>query len=315
MIRESLAANSRNAFMFVTPGGVRGVPAPQQHRRHDDADRRRHGSRRRSGFASSGRGISSRAISRRTARRGRTTGTRDDQHDGVRVRRDGRDEPRRLDAGDGDVHERSDVGRARSRRPTLPAPWTSTDIGSPARAGRRRRLAARSPLAAVAATSGDTSDQFQFVYQPLQGDVEVIARVASLQYADPWSKAGVMIRETLTGGSRHAFMMVARGGKDGYFQRRIATGGASYRLRRRPKWRGSGLGAPRPRGQSLQRLSLDRRHYVDARRRPTRSRWRRRSTSVWRSRATTRPRPQPRRSPTSRLVRRPPAATSRRRCR
>ena len=30
----------------------------------------------------------------------------------------------------------------------------------------------------------DTSDQFQFVYQPLQGDVEVIARVASLQHAD-----------------------------------------------------------------------------------------------------------------------------------
>ncbi len=72
-----------------------------------------------------------------------------------------------------------------------------------------------------------TSDQFHFVYQPLQGDVEVIARVASLQQADVWSKAGVMIRESLTAGSRHAFMMVS--GSQGWgFQRRIATDDSSY---------------------------------------------------------------------------------------
>ena len=72
-----------------------------------------------------------------------------------------------------------------------------------------------------------TSDQFHFVYQPMQGDVEVIARVASLQDADAWSKAGVMIRESLTAGSRYAFMMVS--GTQGWgFQRRIATGDDSY---------------------------------------------------------------------------------------
>ena len=39
MIRESLAANSRNAFMMVTPEGARALPAPQQHGRFDDPDR------------------------------------------------------------------------------------------------------------------------------------------------------------------------------------------------------------------------------------------------------------------------------------
>jgi regulation of enolase protein 1 (concanavalin A-like superfamily) len=62
----------------------------------------------------------------------------------------------------------------------------------------------------------------------MQGDAEVIARVASFQYADSWSKAGVMIRESMTGGSRNAFMMVS--GTEGTgFQRRIETGDTSYR--------------------------------------------------------------------------------------
>ena len=72
-----------------------------------------------------------------------------------------------------------------------------------------------------------TSDQFHFVYQPLQGDVEVIARIASLQAADGWSKAGVMIRESLTANSRNAFMKVS-GSKGWGFQQRIATGDDSY---------------------------------------------------------------------------------------
>ena len=92
-----------------------------------------------------------------------------------------------------------DTGRHDPRR----APGTVDQCGISAvlRApGLRRRPAARSRSVGGGADIWDTSDQFQFVYQPLQGDVEVIARVASLQYADAWSKAGVMIRESLTGG-------------------------------------------------------------------------------------------------------------------
>ena len=41
-----------------------------------------------------------------------------------------------------------------------------------------------------------TADAFRFVYMPVTGNCTIIARVASLQNIDPWSKAGIMIRET-----------------------------------------------------------------------------------------------------------------------
>ena len=110
---------------------------------------------------------------------------------------------------------------------TLPAPWTSRDLGSPALTGSASAAGGTFTVTAGGIDIWDTSDQFHFVNQPLQGDVEVIARVASLQYADGWSKAGVMVRETLTGASRHA-SMVATGTQGWSFQRRIATGDTSY---------------------------------------------------------------------------------------
>lgn len=47
-------------------------------------------------------------------------------------------------------------------------------------------------------------DGFRFAQQTLEGDGEIIARVTSHTGTNPWSKAGVMMRETLTGPSRHA---------------------------------------------------------------------------------------------------------------
>jgi hypothetical protein len=69
----------------------------------------------------------------------------------------------------------------------------------------------------------DTADRFHFVYQPVTGDAEVVARVGSITEADVWSKAGVMIRESLTPESRHASMF-ASAGKGYAFQRRLTTG-------------------------------------------------------------------------------------------
>ncbi|HMO65794.1 MAG TPA: silent information regulator protein Sir2, partial [Verrucomicrobiota bacterium] len=72
----------------------------------------------------------------------------------------------------------------------------------------------------------NAADQFRFVHQPLSADGEIIARVTSLQNTDPWAKAGVMIRETLNGNSRHAFMGITPA--NGFaWQRRTATGGSS----------------------------------------------------------------------------------------
>jgi hypothetical protein len=70
----------------------------------------------------------------------------------------------------------------------------------------------------------DAADAFHFAWVPMSGDGEIVARVASIQNVRPWSKAGVMIRETLDPGSAHAFMLVSSA--KGYaFQRRASAGG------------------------------------------------------------------------------------------
>jgi hypothetical protein len=51
-----------------------------------------------------------------------------------------------------------------------------------------------------------TNDEFRYVYKQLSGNGSIVARVDSLTRSDEWSKAGVMIRETLEGGSAHAFV-------------------------------------------------------------------------------------------------------------
>ena len=74
----------------------------------------------------------------------------------------------------------------------------------------------------------ETSDSFRFVQSVLTGDFDVITRVTSLENVDPWAKAGLMVRETLTTGSRHAFVFVTPTSVNGVaFQRREVEGGPS----------------------------------------------------------------------------------------
>ena len=52
----------------------------------------------------------------------------------------------------------------------------------------------------------DMEDNFHFSYQVLAGDGEIIARITSQSNSNEWADAGVMIREALTTGSRHAYV-------------------------------------------------------------------------------------------------------------
>ncbi|MFH1715905.1 MAG: LamG-like jellyroll fold domain-containing protein [Planctomycetota bacterium] len=56
-----------------------------------------------------------------------------------------------------------------------------------------------------------TADQFHFTYKTLTGAGAIVARVDSVSNTDPWAKAGVMIRETLDAGSKHAFACITLG--------------------------------------------------------------------------------------------------------
>jgi hypothetical protein len=53
-----------------------------------------------------------------------------------------------------------------------------------------------------------SSDNFRFLYQAMTGDGDLRARIASLQNTTTSACAGVMVRESLTPGSKYAFVGV-----------------------------------------------------------------------------------------------------------
>jgi M6 family metalloprotease-like protein len=110
--------------------------------------------------------------------------------------------------------------------PFDPAAWTGKDIGSPGQAGTQT-LGAGISVDGGGADIWNTSDQFRFVYKPLVGDGEIVAKVASLENTNVWAKAGVMIRESLDANSRYAMAGVTPS-SGMTFQRRLIAGAISY---------------------------------------------------------------------------------------
>ena len=116
----------------------------------------------------------------------------------------------------------------------LPAPWTSRDIGAVGVTGSATASGGTFTVRGAGADIWNSADAFHFVHQPVSGDVDVVARVASVEYVANWVKAGVMIRDQLTPESQQALMLVSAG-KGLAFQRRVATGGA---LHEHQRWSG-----------------------------------------------------------------------------
>jgi CubicO group peptidase (beta-lactamase class C family) len=72
----------------------------------------------------------------------------------------------------------------------------------------------------------DTADAFQFAYKALAGDGQITARIQSVTETDPWTKVGVMIRDSLAPGAKNAFMLL-RPSAGSAFQWRDVTGGGT----------------------------------------------------------------------------------------
>ncbi|MBV9767805.1 MAG: hypothetical protein JOZ48_23395, partial [Acidobacteriaceae bacterium] len=111
---------------------------------------------------------------------------------------------------------------AATPNPSL-APWNSQDIGNVSLAGSASLAGGTFTVTGSGADIWDRADAFQYLYQPLSGDGQIIAHVASLQNVNSTSKAGVMIRESLTPDSRHV-MMDATSASGLEFLRRQNTG-------------------------------------------------------------------------------------------
>ncbi len=116
--------------------------------------------------------------------------------------------------------------QAESSAQTLPEGWATKDIGSVGIAGSATHSSGTFVVNGAGADVWGSADAFRFTYQTLVGDGSIVARVTGVDNIDPWTKAGVMMRETLAANSRQAFMLVSPG-KGLAFQRRKSTGGSS----------------------------------------------------------------------------------------
>jgi uncharacterized repeat protein (TIGR03806 family) len=91
----------------------------------------------------------------------------------------------------------------------LPRGWLDSDIGDVGQPGESSFLNGRFNLLASGGDIWGYADAFHFDYRALNGDGQIIAHVASMQYTDPWAKAGVMIRENVSPDSKDIFMAVS----------------------------------------------------------------------------------------------------------
>ena len=71
-------------------------------------------------------------------------------------------------------------------------------------------------LTGAGADIWNNSDEFTYAYKTLNGDGTLVARVVSNGTgSNEWAKGGVMIRDSLNGGSTHAIMAITGGGGNG----------------------------------------------------------------------------------------------------
>jgi hypothetical protein len=104
--------------------------------------------------------------------------------------------------------------------------WLSTDIGNVCIAGSDSAGDGTFIVNGSGADIWDTADAFHFVYHSWTGDGEISAQVTSLDPTDPFAKAGVMFRESLTADSRNAFAFLTAD-EGAAFQTRADSGGAT----------------------------------------------------------------------------------------
>ena len=106
--------------------------------------------------------------------------------------------------------------------------WSTRDIGSVGKTGSWtfNSTTQTHTVKGAGADIWGTADAFRYVHQPLNGDGEITARVASQTNTNAWAKAGVMVRESVNSNSKHASVFITPGSGVS-FQSRAATGGNS----------------------------------------------------------------------------------------
>ena len=128
-------------------------------------------------------------------------------------------------------------------RPALPAPFVAADIGAVGRPGFVALSSSNSFRLNGAGGPSSGSDALYYVYQPLPGNGEIVARLNALQKFDS-TRAGLMIRESLAPNARYVAITSnpseTSGGESVDFQVRDVVGtrrrGLATVPQRHPAW-------------------------------------------------------------------------------
>ena len=124
--------------------------------------------------------------------------------------------------------------------PALASAWQSGDIGDVGAAGSFTEAKGVLTISGSGADIWHQADGFHYVFQALDGDGALTARVLNLKNTDEWAKAGVMIREKADAGSMFALASIRSDGQAQFLWRSGAgrdaessdlAGGTGY-----PKW-------------------------------------------------------------------------------
>ncbi len=131
----------------------------------------------------------------------------------------------RLSASDGELSASSEI--------TVTVPdsadeWTGTNITGTTPAGNFSESADTITVQGGGTNISGTADTFYFVNRPLFGSCDFRARIASMTVAGSSAKAGVMIRQSLAGNSRGAFMSAYSSGSTLGSWRTRSTDGAAW---------------------------------------------------------------------------------------
>jgi regulation of enolase protein 1 (concanavalin A-like superfamily) len=106
---------------------------------------------------------------------------------------------------------------------TLATGWSHGDVGSPVLSGDASQSGTVLTVDAAGVDVWGRTDQFHFVYQRVTGDGDIVARVDDISPTNEWSKAGVMIRDSLDPRAPHGYAVVSVS-RGVHFQRRTSRG-------------------------------------------------------------------------------------------
>ena len=108
----------------------------------------------------------------------------------------------------------------------LPSPWQSQDVGATGQTGSSTFAGGTFTINGAGADIWGTADAFQFGYQTLTGDGQIVARVTSVQNTSSLAKAGLMLRASVAANAAHVILDLRPTG-DIEFMTRSTTGGST----------------------------------------------------------------------------------------